>query len=81
MQGINFRRFVVERALPLRLKGLVRNLPDGRSIEVHAEGAVEDLETLVRFLRRGPHGARVEGIDVEWTNYQGLYSDFTIGHS
>ena len=38
VQGVNFRSFAASRARGLALSGTVRNLPDGRSVEVVAEG-------------------------------------------
>ncbi len=66
VQGVGFRAFVIDRARGLDLDGDVRNLPDGRTVEVVAEGPHERLESLVGYLRQGPRAARVEGVDVSW---------------
>ena len=61
VQGVGFRWFVRERARRLGLSGWVRNLSDG-SVEVAAAGDAHQLELLRGELRRGPSGARVDGI-------------------
>ena len=61
VQGVGFRWFVRERARRLGLAGWVRNLPDG-SVEVVASGDPHQLDLLRGELRRGPTGARVDGI-------------------
>ena len=61
VQGVGFRWYVRERARRLGLSGWVRNLPDG-SVEVFASGDQGQLELLRGELRRGPVGARVDGL-------------------
>lgn len=61
VQGVGFRWFTRKTAGSLGLSGSVRNRPDG-SVEVHAEGTGEALERFEEWLRRGPPGARVDGI-------------------
>jgi acylphosphatase len=79
VQGVNFRDFVCRRALFLRLSGYVRNLEDGRSVEVVAEGQRVDLEQFLEYLREGPTRARVDAVEVEWGQATGAYRDFGIG--
>ena len=78
VQGVDFRRFVVNRAVALRLQGTAKNLPDGSSLEVHAEGLRGDLLSLLEHLHRGPRGALVEHVETEWSEFQGLRRGFTI---
>src|SRR5690242_452673 len=47
VQGVGFRAFVVYQALELGLSGYARNLSDGRTVEVVAEGPMPALETLL----------------------------------
>jgi acylphosphatase len=61
VQGVGFRWFVRERARRLGLAGWVRNLADG-SVEVVASGDAHQLDLLRGELRRGPNGARVDGL-------------------
>ncbi len=76
VQGVGFRDYVQIRARFLRLAGCVRNLPDGRAVEVIAEGTREALEQLIEHLREGPGMSRIDTIDVEWRTPTGEYHDF-----
>jgi acylphosphatase len=76
VQGVGFRDYVETRARLLRLAGRVRNLPDGRSVEVIAEGPHEALVQLIEHLREGPGTSRIDAVDVEWRAPTGEYQDF-----
>jgi acylphosphatase len=65
-----FRAETRERARSLGLGGWVRNAPDG-SVEAVLEGRRERVESLVRWMGRGPSLAEVDGVDVEWAEPQG----------
>jgi acylphosphatase len=80
VQGVAYRYFAERKALEMSLTGWVRNTFDGR-VEVVAEGEKGVLEQFVESLRRGPRLARVEGLDVEWEDHRGEFSDFRIGFS
>ena len=78
VQGVFFRDFVRRRATNLGLTGYVRNLPDGSSVEVWAEGKQERLEKLLQYLHQGPRGAWVEKVEVRWGEYRGDYPSFGV---
>jgi acylphosphatase len=78
VQGVGFRDYVERRARTLRLTGFVRNLSDGRTVEVVAEGPREALERLGGYLRRGPSGAYVSAVETDWREASGTYTDFRI---
>ena len=78
VQGVGFRFFTRERAKRLGLTGYARNLPDGGMVEVVAEGEKSGLENFIEYLRAGPPGARVERLEVNWSNYAGQHDDFSI---
>ncbi len=71
VQGVGFRFFTERVARRLSLNGYVRNLADGR-VEVVAEGPRVAVETLLRELRRGPTGAIVDDVTVEWESPTGM---------
>ena len=54
VQGVFFRAATENQAKDLGLTGYVSNRPDGRTVEVFAEGHRKSLETLVGYLRVGP---------------------------
>ncbi len=78
VQGVGFRWATVRQARALGLKGLVRNLADGR-VEVVAEGEESRLERLGAWLAHGPAGAHVRSLDSRLEPYRGAYTDFEVG--
>ena len=78
VQGVFFRDFVFMRAIELGLTGYVRNLPDGRAIEVNVEGERKQLEGLIGYLKVGPPTARVVKVVTNWSEYSGNYSRFSV---
>jgi acylphosphatase len=78
VQGVFFRAFVRRHAIALGLAGYVRNLTQSSAVEVVAEGRQSQLEELLKYLHRGPVGARVEKVEVKWGDYSGDFSDFRI---
>lgn len=77
VQGVWFRQSTVDQARRLGLAGWVRNAGDG-SVEAEAEGERGRVEQLVRWCRRGPPAARVEGVEVEWCAALGDAGPFHI---
>lgn len=77
VQGVGFRYFVVRRARELGLSGWTANESDG-TVRVVAEGAATALDELVRHLRAGPPGARVERVDVNRLPSIGDLGGFSI---
>jgi acylphosphatase len=77
VQGVFFRREITDLARRLGLSGWVRNLPDGR-VEATAEGEKSKLDELIRFCQVGPAGARVNKVDVEWSDNRGEFNRFKI---
>jgi acylphosphatase len=65
VQGVYFRASTVYEAQNLGLTGWVKNCPDG-SVEAIAEGCRDKVEELIAWCRRGPSGARVENVAVDW---------------
>jgi acylphosphatase/ubiquinone/menaquinone biosynthesis C-methylase UbiE len=78
VQGVGFRFFVERQANALGLAGSVRNLPDGSTVEVLAEGEPEELYALLADLHRGPRHAAVESVEVSWGAARGGLPGFGI---
>jgi acylphosphatase len=64
VQGVFFRAEARARAESLGLAGWIRNAEDG-CVEAVFEGDEERVSSMVDWCRRGPSGARVEGVEVE----------------
>ena len=78
VQRVFFRASTKEQAVALGLTGYVRNLPDGNTVELEAEGEKSKLEELIRYLEIGPPRSRVDRVDIEWLEYSGGYREFSI---
>lgn len=78
VQGVYFRYFVRNVAITLGLKGYVRNLAGGDTVEVEAEGDKQQLDKLVEQLKIGPPGARVKRVEINLSDYSGQFSNFGI---
>ncbi|ATG51446.1 acylphosphatase [Brachybacterium vulturis] len=73
VQGVGFRMDAAAEAARLGVGGTVRNLLDG-SVEAALEGSPEAVEAMIAQLRRGPSGARVDGVDVRREDPRGVAS-------
>ena len=65
VQGVFFRVEARDRARSLGLSGWVRNCSDG-SVEAVFEGDGERVQSMVDWCGRGPSGASVDSVDVNW---------------
>jgi acylphosphatase len=79
VQGVGFRYFTRRIAKELGLKGLVKNLPDGR-VFIAVEGKREQIEKFLSGIRRGPRSAIVKNVEVTQTEATGEFEDFTIAY-
>ena len=70
VQGVYFRAELAERATALGIGGWVRNARDG-SVEAVFEGGEQRVGSLIDWCRRGPAGARVDDVLVEWEEPRG----------
>jgi acylphosphatase len=71
VQGVFFRETTRRRAQAAGVPGWVRNRPDG-TVEAVFEGDRDAVERLVDYMREGPRGARVDWVDVEAEEPEGL---------
>lgn len=58
------------------IRGSVRNLPDGSTVEVIAEGRRVLLEEFLEELKIGPAHALVRGVEIEWGVAAGEFDGF-----
>ncbi|MDY6768652.1 MAG: acylphosphatase [Candidatus Nanohaloarchaea archaeon] len=71
VQGVFFRATTRDKARELGVNGWVRNLPDGR-VEAVFEGEQEKVEKMLQFCHEGPDAARVENVEVEDEEPEGI---------
>jgi len=78
VQGVWFRGSMQSEAEGLGVGGWVRNRADG-TVEAEVEGERAAVDALIAWARRGPRGARVDDVSVEWTRPRGE-RDFVVTH-
>ena len=77
VQGVFFRQTTMREAQSQGVTGWVRNLPDGR-VEAVFMGEEAVVKALVDFVRRGPRGARVSDVEVNWEQVTEEFQGFEI---
>lgn len=76
VQGVFFRDATRERAAAGGVDGWIRNRSDG-SVEAVLEGPRDAVERVLGFCRSGPPSARVDRVDVDEQEPEGLRG-FTV---
>jgi|GEM_PF-82108 acylphosphatase len=76
VQGVSFRKYVMQLAQELGVCGFVQNQPDG-SVYCEAEGDKHKLEIFMDYCGEGPPMAKVTSVEVE-TKSPVAYSQFEI---
>jgi acylphosphatase len=77
VQGVYFRDYTRKFATMKGVFGWVKNIPDG-TVEAVFEGEKDDIEEVIRMLREDHPLARVDEIDMVWTNHRNQYDRFEI---
>ena len=78
VQGVGYRHGMSREAQRLGISGWVRNRKDG-SVEALIEGSAEAVAALIAWARRGPPGARVEHVAVEFDTELGEQAGKSAG--
>ena len=78
VQGVGFRAFTVSAARHLGVTGWVRNQPDGRSVEIVAEGDADSLERFLDRVSDGPPGANVTHVHQSRPTNSESFGEFTV---
>ncbi len=79
VQGVFFRQNTKRQAQSQGVKGWVKNLEDGR-VEAIFEGEEEAVKAVVEFCKKGPKGASVTDITVDWEPFKEEFQNFTIAY-
>lgn len=77
VQGVFFRSYTQERAYQWGLTGWVKNRGDGK-VEAVFEGDEDKVKEMVEWCRKGPPGAHVTDLKVEWEEAKGEFTSFHI---
>ena len=71
VQGVFFRAYAQEEAEKLSLSGYVGNQDDG-TVRIEVEGEEKDLDVFLKWVERGPEGARVDEVHIKECDLQSL---------
>ena len=77
VQGVYYRSYARDAARSLGVVGWVRNTHDGR-VEAVFEGEEENVREMVDWCWTGSPSSRVAGVEVEWEEPTGEFSDFSV---
>ena len=77
VQGVGFRYQAKSVAAGFEIKGIVRNLTDGR-VEIIAEGDRQELEAFRQSVRDSGLGPMIRDESVSWVAAQGSFRGFEI---
>jgi acylphosphatase len=80
VQGVFFRAQTDHVANCLGIKGLVRNLLDGR-VEVIAQGTKDKVDELIKWCKKGPPHAKVTQIKIHWEQPDNKLKEFKIAYT
>lgn len=77
VQGVFYRYWTKGQAEELGLSGFARNEPYG-TVLIVVEGEEEAIKKLIDRCWNGPDQARVENVQVEWSDYEGRFDGFRV---
>lgn len=80
VQGVFFRAHTRDEALKLGINGWVRNLVDGR-VEAVFEGEQTQIEKIISWCHKGPPGANVKNVEVDYEDCQDEFTTFEIRYT
>lgn len=79
VQGVFFRYSTSVEAKKISVTGWVRNVPGG-DVEAVIEGEMEKVQRLIDWCQKGPPASRVDKVLINWEEYRGEFSDFSISY-
>ena len=79
VQGVYFRQNLKKIATENNVRGWVQNLENG-NVESQLEGTRENVKKVVEWSKRGPEGADVKEVIVEYKEIVKYHEQFEIIH-
>ena len=77
VQHVGFRFWTQCHAIKLNVQGYVKNLNDGKSVELEVEGKLERVEKFLNLVKEAHPYAEVLSFEKEEIELKG-YTDFSI---
>jgi len=77
VQAVGFRAFVQQNALQIGVTGWVRNVGYD-TVEAVAEGTMDQIDSFLQMVKRGPMGSRVDDSREEWEQVTGEFAAFRV---
>lgn len=77
VQGVYFRQNMRIVSKRHKVNGWVRNLKDGR-VEAILEGDEMNVSEVIEWCHAGPPNAKVDDVKVEYEQYTGEFSNFSV---
>jgi len=77
VQGVFFRMETQRAAKRYGVNGWVRNCADG-TVEAVLEADSEKVDQMIDWCKKGPPMASVSDLKIDWKEYSGEYTEFTI---
>ena len=78
VQGVFFRNYAAGKARQLGINGFVRNLSDGSTVEVVAQGPEDNIKEFINLLKEGPPDALVESTHIEQLDNAPEFNSYSI---
>ena len=78
VHGVGFRDAAYWVARKSQIAGFVMNEPDG-TVYIEAEGEEDALEGFLEWCKQGPITAKVDAVDIVWSEPRGKFTGFRIG--
>ena len=78
VQGVGFRDAAYWTARKMYIGGFVMNEPEG-NVYIEAEGEEAVLKEFLEWCKKGPVTARVERVEIEWSDAGGKFTGFRVG--
>jgi acylphosphatase len=77
VQGVGYRYFCYKKAVKYGINGYAKNLYNG-NVEVLAQGGEGLIKDFIRDINTGPHYASVKSVNIEETDVEKEYREFSI---